>query len=157
VAVLDGALPGVADGSLITELRQINPRLTVVLLAGAGRATPSSAARAGANSIMPRTASIDEITDTVRHLHSRSHARRATRVGTHRAANGQPRDLSPREKQVLELLRDGHTTPAIAATLQLSMSTAKTYVARLYDKLDVTNRSQALLRAERLGLLEPPN
>jgi DNA-binding NarL/FixJ family response regulator len=62
--------------------------------------------------------------------------------------------LSPRERQLLNLLQSGCSVPAAAAALFVSVSTAKTYVARIYDKLGVDNRGQALLAAERLGLLE---
>jgi DNA-binding NarL/FixJ family response regulator len=60
--------------------------------------------------------------------------------------------LSPRERQVLGLLTEGMSVPAIAASLYLSTSTAKTYVARLYEKLGAGNRSQALMTAVSLGL-----
>jgi DNA-binding NarL/FixJ family response regulator len=62
--------------------------------------------------------------------------------------------LSPRESQVLALLREGRSVPEVAATLYVSLSTAKTYVARLYDKLGSSNRAQALMTAVRLGLFD---
>jgi DNA-binding NarL/FixJ family response regulator len=46
--------------------------------------------------------------------------------------------------------------PAIAGTLYISLSTAKTYVARLYEKLGATNRATALMAAVRHGLIEQP-
>ena len=48
---------------------------------------------------------------------------------------------------------DGLSTPAIARAMFVSQSTAKTYVARLYDKLGATNRAQALMIALRHGLI----
>jgi DNA-binding NarL/FixJ family response regulator len=62
--------------------------------------------------------------------------------------------LSPRESQILFLLRDGLSVPEIAAQLYVSLSTAKTYVTRLYDKLGARNRAQALMTAVRLGLFD---
>ncbi len=61
--------------------------------------------------------------------------------------------LSPREREVLALLRDGESIPTIARTLYVSPSTAKTYVSRLYEKLGASNRSQALMSALRKGLI----
>ena len=61
--------------------------------------------------------------------------------------------LSPREREVLALLREGVSIPAIARTLYVSPSTAKTYVSRLYEKLGASNRSQALMAALRNGLI----
>jgi DNA-binding NarL/FixJ family response regulator len=61
--------------------------------------------------------------------------------------------LSPQQAEVLRLLSAGLSVPAIAATMFISQSTAKTYVARLYEKLGVTNRAQALMAAMQLGLI----
>ncbi len=62
--------------------------------------------------------------------------------------------LSPREREVLSLLQDGLSVPAIADRLYISLSTAKTYVARLYEKLGATNRATALMAAFRHGLVQ---
>ena len=62
--------------------------------------------------------------------------------------------LSPRERQILFLLHDGLSVPEIAAQLYVSLSTAKTYVTRLYDKLGARNRAQALMTAMRQGMFE---
>jgi DNA-binding NarL/FixJ family response regulator len=56
------------------------------------------------------------------------------------------RNLSRRETEVLELLAQGDTYNAIAARLRISYSTAQTYLARLYKKLRVTSRGQAVAR-----------
>ena len=61
--------------------------------------------------------------------------------------------LSPREKQVLNLLHEGLSIPAISAHMYISVSTTKTYVARLYEKLGATNRAQALMAALHYGLI----
>jgi DNA-binding NarL/FixJ family response regulator len=62
--------------------------------------------------------------------------------------------LSPRERQILFLLHDGLSVPEIAAQLYVSLSTAKTYVTRLYDKLGARNRAQALMTAVRQGMFD---
>ena len=62
-------------------------------------------------------------------------------------------DLSAREREVLDLLVSGASVPSIAARLHISPSTAKTYVARVYDKLGARNRAEAVMAAVRLGLV----
>lgn len=52
--------------------------------------------------------------------------------------------LSPREREVLTLLAKGKTLQAVALELGLSFGTVGTYVARLYRKLGVNNRAQAV-------------
>ena len=61
--------------------------------------------------------------------------------------------LSSREQEVLELLAEGLGVATIAGRLYVSESTAKSHVGRIYDKLGVANRAQALVAAMRLGLL----
>lgn len=61
--------------------------------------------------------------------------------------------LSDREQAVLLLLSEGLTLAAIAQRLFLSASSAKADTAKLYQKLQATNRSQAMVEAVRLGLL----
>jgi DNA-binding NarL/FixJ family response regulator len=51
-------------------------------------------------------------------------------------------------------MRDGQSVPRIAAALAVSESTVKTYVSRLYTKLHVNNRAQALMAAVQRGLLK---
>jgi DNA-binding NarL/FixJ family response regulator len=63
-------------------------------------------------------------------------------------------DLTPREQQVLELLSDGHTMRQIATRLGISPRTVETHVAKVYRKLGVRTRVQAVSRAATLGLVE---
>lgn len=69
-----------------------------------------------------------------------------------RGATGQLA-LSPRENEALRLLGAGRSIPEIADTMLVSQSTAKTYVARVYEKLGASNRAQALMTALRRGLI----
>ena len=61
-------------------------------------------------------------------------------------------ELSDRESEVLALIARGLTNAQIAAELFLSVETVKTYVKRLYAKLDVHNRAQAAVAAAALQL-----
>lgn len=54
--------------------------------------------------------------------------------------------LSPRERSVLELLSKGYLYKEIAESLNLSVMTVDTYVRRVYDKLQVNSRSQAIAK-----------
>jgi DNA-binding NarL/FixJ family response regulator len=55
-------------------------------------------------------------------------------------------DLSPREREVLELLARGYLYKEIAETLQISLATVNTYIRRIYEKLHVRSRSQAVAK-----------
>jgi DNA-binding NarL/FixJ family response regulator len=70
-----------------------------------------------------------------------------------RMSSSNPR-LSDRERQVLDLLADGLGVAAIAGKLYISESTAKTHIAKVYEKLGAANRAQALVAAMRMGLID---
>ena len=61
--------------------------------------------------------------------------------------------LTPREIQVLELLAEGLPNKAIAARLGISDQTVKFHVASIYGKLNAVNRTDAVRRAVRRGLI----
>ena len=61
--------------------------------------------------------------------------------------------LSTRELEVLHLIAEGLTNPEIGARLYLSLNTVKAHTRNIYGKLDVHSRTQAITRAQALGLL----
>jgi DNA-binding NarL/FixJ family response regulator len=63
--------------------------------------------------------------------------------------------LTPRELEVLELLTTGQTNQQIAQTLVISKGTVKVHVERIIRKLNVSDRTQAAVRAIEMGLLSP--
>jgi DNA-binding CsgD family transcriptional regulator len=60
--------------------------------------------------------------------------------------------ITERERQVLLLLADGRSNKEIAARLGVSPNTVKTHVARLFEKLRVARRTEAIQLARELGL-----
>ncbi|MFF0079261.1 response regulator [Streptomyces canus] len=63
-------------------------------------------------------------------------------------------ELTHREREVVQLMADGHSNRAIADALYLSEATVKTHLVRVYRKLGVDNRAAAVSEAVRRGLLE---
>jgi predicted ATPase/DNA-binding CsgD family transcriptional regulator len=61
--------------------------------------------------------------------------------------------LTTREREILGLLAAGKTNPQIAAQLIIGAGTVKTHTLNIYRKLEVANRTQAIVRAQELGLL----
>lgn len=68
--------------------------------------------------------------------------------------SGQAIKLTKREAEVLALVLDGKSSREVAAALYCSKRTVDFHLARIYDKLQVSNRVQAMRRATVLGLLE---
>ena len=71
-------------------------------------------------------------------------------------ANGSvvlPEPLSKREQEVLQLIAAGRSNEEIAAELFIAVSTVKTHLIKIYGKLEVRRRTQAIARARQLKLL----
>jgi len=64
-------------------------------------------------------------------------------------------NLSPREHEVLVLIAQGLSYQEIADQLFVSLSTIKTHTANIFSKLDVQRRTQAVMVAQKRGLLPP--
>ena len=154
---------GLCDGSgleLARELRDRYADLGIVILTARGEDDVLfRALETGASAFVSKQASIPEIVAAIRHsavsASSFSAAGLAQALRRRQETNDQL-SLSPREREVLFLLQEGMSVPAIAANLYISLSTAKTYVARLYEKLGATNRATALMAAFRHGLVQQP-
>jgi DNA-binding NarL/FixJ family response regulator len=69
------------------------------------------------------------------------------------AAQAQAVALSAREQQVLQLVSKGFTTEEVAQSLAISRTTVLTFVRRIYTKLEVNTRAEAVHEAHRKGLL----
>ena len=87
-------------------------------------------------------------------------ARRATPATATATATPAPADtsaagLTAREQEALELIARGYTYNEIAAELAVSVNTVQTHVKRVYSKLAVRRRGQAVFAAHQQGLLPP--
>lgn len=61
--------------------------------------------------------------------------------------------ISAREVEVLDMLAAGHANKVIARRLDISPNTVKTHVAKLFEKLEVASRTQAIGKARELDIL----
>lgn len=104
-----------------------------------------AAAEVGVSGVVLKTRSADALVENLERVMA------GERVGFDIAPGATPPtrvvDLSDRELEVLALIAKGLTNAEIAAELYLSVETVKTYVKRLYAKLDVHNRAQAAVAA----------
>lgn len=156
VVVVDCSL--VDSWSLVRQLRDRYPDLGIVVLTWEG--SDDLLFRAldmGASAYLNNSASIAEILGAIRHAAVAAHSFSATDLAQALRRRTQATEriaLSPRERQVLRLLQEGRSVPEVASTIYVSLSTAKTYVGRLYEKLGASNRAQALMTAVQLGLFD---
>ena len=121
------------------------------------------ALRAGAVGFLTKDCELREVVDAVRTVDSGevllspeiAHAIMAqfpeTPVANETVSNNGP--LTRREKEVLQSVADGHSTTEIGRELFISVKTVKNHLASIYDKLDASDRTQAVLTAVRMGIV----
>jgi DNA-binding NarL/FixJ family response regulator len=157
VVTIDATLPDGDGLRLARDLRDSNAGLGIVMLTSRGEDDVLfRALETGVSAFVAKTAPVEEVLSAIRHAAVAASSFTASGLAVAITRRRTARDrlaLSPREAEVLHLLRDGLSIPAIALAMYISQSTAKTYVSRLYDKLGATNRAQALITAMRHGLI----
>ena len=158
VITIECSLPDAAGWKLVRDLRGANPTLGIVVLCSeTSDDLIFRALDSGASAFLAKSASVHEVVGAIRHSAVAASSFTAAGLAQALRRRNQASDrfaLSTRERQVLALLREGNSVPEVAATLYVSLSTAKTYVARLYEKLGANNRAQALMTAVEMGILE---
>jgi DNA-binding NarL/FixJ family response regulator len=145
VALVDLFVGQHSGAELCESLRRECPWTRVLLISGAGWISPQAAKAAGASGFVPKDWAADDICSAVRMV-----AKGMTVFPPRAEAPAAP--LTGREREVLVLMASGATNREIAARLYLSPHTIKEHTSSLYRKLGVRNRTEAVQRAERLGL-----
>jgi two-component system response regulator DesR len=145
VALLDLFVGSESGAEICGRLREVSPATRVLLISGAGRISATAARAAGASGFVTKDWAANDVVDAVREV-------AAGGTVFEEAAEEPPGGLSPREREVLELIATGATNAEIAAQLFLSPHTVKEHTSALYRKLGVRNRAEAVQRAQRLGL-----
>ncbi len=147
------------DGTGLDIVRTIrktsNETGIIVLTMHSGDDQIFAAMQAGASGFVGKDAPSSEVIKAARHAHVSPRAFVCTGLvgAMMRRASGESTNLTEREHDVLVLLADGLGAAAIGEKLYLSESTAKSHIARIYQKLGAANRAQALVTAMRIGLL----
>jgi DNA-binding NarL/FixJ family response regulator len=142
---------------IVRAVRRVSEETGVIILTmHAGDEQIFAAMEAGASGFVGKDAPSGEVVRAVRHAAVSPRAFVCTGlVGAmmRRSTTGGSTRLSEREHDVLLLLADGLSAAQIGEKLYLSESTAKSHIARIYQKLGAANRAQALVTAMRVGLL----
>ncbi|MFN8201366.1 MAG: response regulator transcription factor [Solirubrobacteraceae bacterium] len=146
VALIDLFVGEESGAEICERLRLAVPSTRVLLISGAGRISPNAARAAGAVGFVSKDLPAEHIARAVR----------AVGLG-HSVFPPQEEQpgamLTTREQEVLALIASGATNREIAGLLFLSPHTVKEHTSSLYRKLEVRNRAEAVVRAQRLGLL----
>ena len=161
VGVLDLRLPGL-DGVRILEavVRDGLPTRILILSASGDPEVVYRAVEAGAAGYVLKEAAGETVLDAISAVARGSTALDPElqsavfeQIRLHGTADDRP-ILTAREREVLTLTADGLSARQIADRLIVAVATVKTYQARLYEKLGVSERAAAVAEAMRRGLLE---
>lgn len=159
LALLDLGLADSQGMASLAALRAALPELTVVVLsADARRETIVAAIDAGAAGFVPKTARGTVLADALRTVLDGGvylPAQALAPAGPETPDAAVIDALSPRQVQVLQLLLQGKSNKLICRALDLSESTVKTHLLAVFRRLEVNNRTQAVLAAARMGLRLP--
>jgi two-component system, NarL family, response regulator DegU len=168
---MDVRMPKMDGLTATREIKQRYPRISVLILTM--HENPNyllEALKAGAAGYVLKDALQEEVVEAIwlvrdgesplapklaaqllRRLAIEGEGRRGTRTPR---ADPRVESLTPQELEVLELMRLGHTNRRISEELVISLGTAKNHVEHIIGKLGVSDRTQAVVRALELGLLE---
>ena len=156
VVITDVRLPDGLGFDLVKEIRkQGHDTGVVVLTMYAGDEQLFAALEAGASAFVAKDAPSDEVVAAARHalVSPRSFTAADLAGAMRRRMTPAGPQLTQRESEVLSLLARGFSVSAIARSIFVSDSTAKTHISKIYEKLGASNRADAIMKAVRSGLL----
>jgi two-component system, NarL family, response regulator LiaR len=149
VVVVDLLMPGGMDGVETTRrIRAAHPQLKIVALtASIDEARLMGVLRAGAQGYVRKDAEPEVLLAAVRAVAKGKTYVDPSVAGTVLQMNDPREDLTSRETEVLRALAFGRSNKEIANELCISEETVKTHVGRLFSKLGIENRAQAVVQA----------
>ena len=155
LVLMDLRMPGIDGDEATARILAAQPSIRVVVLTTYETdASILTAIEAGASGYLLKAAPEAEILEGLRSV-ARGEVALAPAIAALLVSRvRQPAvSLTPRETEILRLVAQGHSNPAIAVLLYLGEATVKTHLLHAFEKLGVSDRTRAVTRAMELGLL----
>lgn len=154
VVLMDINLPGMSGSQCIRKLKDKMPRVQAMMLTVYENSERIfEALSCGACGYLLKSTPPEELLQAIKDMKNggspmSSHIARKVVQAFHPTTSQTPliEKLSPREQQVLELLAEGFAYKQIAAKLELSISSIRTYIRSMYEKLHVNSRTEAVVK-----------
>ncbi len=161
VAVLDIRMPGLDGTQVLSAMRRDGVETEVLFISAFME--PELAYKtvaAGARGYLSKDSSRQEVCEAIitiarggTALAAEAQAGLAQQIQERERSGGRPQ-LTGREQEVLRLVAEGLSAPAIAKQIHLSTTTVKSHLHSLYEKLGVSDRAAAVAEGMRRGMLE---
>ncbi|TAE89835.1 MAG: DNA-binding response regulator [Verrucomicrobia bacterium] len=154
IVLMDINLPGISGISCVEALATRLPKLRIVMLTAFENSDDIFASlAAGAHGYLLKSMEPTQLLDSIREVAkggspiSGSVARKIVEFFRNKPKKSESSlSISPREEEVLRLLAEGYPYKQIADAMNLSMGTVRTYIERIYTKLHVHNRTEAVIK-----------
>jgi two-component system response regulator DesR len=147
ICMMDIEMPLKSGLDAADELKGLDCKV-IILTTFARSGYFERALKAGVDGYLLKDSSSDELANSIRNVMAGRRIYASELVGE---AYGQANPLTDREKEVLSLIADGKNTKEIAGELFLTNGTVRNYVSTILDKLDVSNRIEAIKRFKEKG------
>lgn len=149
--LVDQRLPGMDGLAALAHFGERRPDVPRVLISGSEEAgLARRAVAAGASGFIPKSLSVDDVAAAIRRV-----LEGEVFLPDEGMAEAQPGGtLTLRQLEVLRLLGEGYTNKEIARALEITVRTTRAHVEAIFGHLGAENRTQAVLAAQRAGLLQ---
>lgn len=161
VAVLDISMAALNGLDAAMEIQKVSPRTKTIFLT-VHNEDPYllNALRAGARGYVIKTHAAQELLQAIREatrggMYLSPEVSRAVVQAYQNKTELPSEPLSPRERQVLQLIAEGKSTKQAAGLLNISVKTAETHRTRIMEKLDIHETASLVRYAIRRGLVQP--
>jgi len=154
ITLMDIQMPGMNGIEAIAAIRAENEHAALIVLTTySGDTQALRALKAGASGYLLKSCIRKDLLDTIRSVHA---GRRAIspEIAQEIALHALDERLTARETDILRLVADGHPNKQIAWRLSLSTDTVKAHLKNIFAKLDVTDRTHAVIVAARRGFID---
>jgi FixJ family two-component response regulator len=153
--VLDARMPGLSGLELQKRLIELGSILPIVFLTGhADVPTTVQAIKAGAEDVLTKPASSEQLIAAIERAMARHRAARLEQH-KHNSLLALVATLTPRERQVFDLIVRGRINKAIAHELGTTERTVKAHRHQVMEKMQARSLAELVLIAERVGMLDP--